>query len=67
MALLTLTVNNASPALDKKAQEVVLIARALSLAAQDIAAHGGASASGNIVNDGATVIGSWTYTAQAAS
>jgi hypothetical protein len=28
-ALLSLTVNNASPALDKKAQEVALIARAL--------------------------------------
>ena len=38
MALLTLTVNNRSPALDKQAQEVALIARALELAAQSIRA-----------------------------
>ena len=67
MALAVITVNNAAPQLDKRAQEVILVARALALAAQDIASHGGASASGNILNDGGAVIGSWTYTAQASS
>lgn len=67
MALLTLTVNNASPALDKKSQEVRLIARALELAAQDIGSHGGANTTGNITDTGAVVLGTWTYTAQAGS
>jgi hypothetical protein len=67
MALLSLTVNNASPALDKQAQEVALIARALDLAAHDIRRNGGAKTSGNILGDGAVVLGTWTYTAQAAS
>ena len=67
MALAVITVNNASPQLDKRAQEVVLVARALALAAQDIASHGGASASGNILNDGGALIGSWTYTAQSST
>jgi hypothetical protein len=67
MALLTLTVSNASPALDKQAQEVALIARALDLAAGDIRRSGGAKTSGNILNNGATVLGTWTYTAQASS
>ena len=67
MALLALTVNNASPALDKQAQEVALIARALDLAANDIRRNGGAKTSGNILGDGAVVLGTWTYTAQAAS
>jgi hypothetical protein len=67
MALLTLTVNNASPALDKQHQEVQLIARALELAKTDIRWNGGKKTSGNILADGATVIGSWTFTPQAGS
>jgi hypothetical protein len=67
MALLTLTVNNASPALDKKYSEVQLIARALALAAQDIASAGGIKTSGNILNDGAALLGTWVYTPQAST
>jgi hypothetical protein len=67
MALLTLTVNNASPALDKQASEVSLIARALALAAHEIHRNGGAKVSGDILTDGAVVLGSWAYTPQASS
>jgi hypothetical protein len=67
MALLTLTVNNASPALDKQHQEVQLIDRALTLAKTDIRSSGGKRTSGNIATDGGAVIGTWTYTPQAAS
>ena len=68
MALLTLTVNNASPALDKQHQEVQFIDRALDLAKRDIRASGGKKTSGNILADGGvTVIGTWTYTPQASS
>jgi hypothetical protein len=67
MSLLTLVVNNASPALDKKAQEVALIARALDLAASAIRGPGGAVTSGNIVDTGGAVLGTWTYTAQAST
>jgi hypothetical protein len=67
MALLSLTVNDASPALGKKFQEVALIARALQLAGHDIKQSGGLKTSGNIVNDGGVVIGSWTYTPAASS
>lgn len=67
MPLLTLTVNNASPVMATKAQEVALIARALDLAAQNIRGPGGAVTSGNIMNDGQVLLGTWTYTAQASS
>jgi hypothetical protein len=67
MALFTLIVNNASPALDKQHQEVQLIDRALVLAKMDVRSNGGKKTSGNIVTDGAVVIGTWTYTPQAAS
>jgi hypothetical protein len=66
MALLTLTVNNPSPALDKQHQEVQLIDRALSLAKADIRSNGGKKTSGNI-NDGGALIGTWTYTPVAGS
>ena len=66
MALLTLTVNNLSPALDKKFQEVQVVARALDLARQAIASAGGQSASGTITDAGVT-LGTWVYTAQATS
>jgi len=57
MPLLTLTVNNASPVLDKRHQEVALIQRALSIAEQNIRAAGGAVTSGNIMNDGQVLLG----------
>jgi hypothetical protein len=56
MALLTLTVNNASPALDKQHREVQLIDRALQLAKADIRSNGGKTSS-NIATDGGVVIG----------
>jgi hypothetical protein len=67
MALFTLTVNNNTPALDKKFQEVADIARALTLAAQDIGSHGVASTTGNIIDTGGLTVGSWVYTPQATS
>ena len=67
MALLTLTINNPSTALDKQHQETQLIARALHLAQQDIRASGGKKTSGNINGDGGVLLGSWTYTPQASS
>jgi hypothetical protein len=67
MPLLTLTVNNAAPALDRKAQEVQVIARALELAAQSIRMAGGLATSANIVDTGGVTVGSWSYTPQASS
>jgi hypothetical protein len=66
MALLTLTINNLSPALEKQNQEVASIHRYLNLAAQDVRGAGGKKTSGNIL-DGATVVGSWAYTPQASN
>ena len=67
MALFTLTVNNLAPALDKKFQEVQVIARALNLAETAVRSAGGQQASGNINTDGGVLLGSWTYTSQASS
>jgi hypothetical protein len=67
MSLAVITVNNQSPALGTKYSEVALVARACELAAQSIRGAGGATTSGNIVDTGAVVLGSWTYTAQATS
>jgi hypothetical protein len=67
MALAVITINVPSPALSTRAQETQLISRACQLAAQSIRAAGGAQASGNILDTGATVIGSWAYTAVASS
>jgi hypothetical protein len=67
MALLTLTINNPSPALDKQHQEVQLIDRALQLAKADIRSSGGKKSSGNINGDGGVLLGTWTYTPQASS
>lgn len=67
MALLTLTVNNPSPALDRQHQEVALISRALELAKQDLRSNGGKRTSANIVDAGGVVLGSWTYVAVASS
>jgi hypothetical protein len=67
MALLTLTVNNQNPALSKQFSEVALIARALELATQSIRGAAGTVTSGNIVDTGTVVLGTWTYTPQATS
>ena len=67
MALAVITVNNLSPALDKKFQEVQVIARALDLAEAAIRGAGGQTASGNIIGDGGVTLGTWTYVAQASS
>jgi hypothetical protein len=64
-ALFTLSVNSPSPALEKRFSELAFIERALALAVQDVRAMGGAKTSGDIINDGATVIGSWVYSPQA--
>jgi hypothetical protein len=66
MSLFVLTINNLSPALDKQHQEVERIHRYINLAVQDVRGSGGKHPSGAI-SDGATVVGSWTYTPQAAS
>jgi hypothetical protein len=66
MSLAVITVNAQSPALDKQAQEVAVIARALELAATDIRSHG-AKTSGSIVDSGAVVLASYVYTPQASS
>ena len=67
MSILTLTVNTPSPALSTRAQELALVARALELAAIDVRSHGGAKTSGNILDTGAAVIGSYTYNPVAGS
>jgi hypothetical protein len=67
MALLTVTVNNPSSALDKRFKEVALISRALELAVQSIRAAGGAQTSGNIMDTGQVLLGSWVYSPQASS
>ncbi len=66
MALLTLTINNGSPALDKKSKEVQVIQRALNIAEVQIRSARGAATSGNIVDAG-VLLGRWTYTPQASS
>jgi hypothetical protein len=66
MALAVITVNNPSPALDKRYSEVALVARAMEIAEQQIRIAGGASASGTMTDAGVT-LGTWTYTAVASS
>jgi hypothetical protein len=65
--LATITVNAPTSALSTRAQELALVARALELAALDVRGHGGQKVSGNIVDTGATVIGSYTYSPVATS
>ena len=68
MALFTLSISNLSPALDKQNQEVAVVEQYTKQALQALRAAGGTSTSGNIyAPGGATVVGSWTYTPQAAS
>ena len=66
MPLAVITVNNLSPALEKRFQETQVISRAVALADTAIRSAGGQSASGNIIDAG-VLLGSWTYTAQASS
>jgi type II secretory pathway pseudopilin PulG len=66
MALCVVTINNLSPQLDKRFQEVQVVERALNLAQSAIRGAGGQQASGNIIDAGVT-LGTWTYTAQASS
>jgi hypothetical protein len=71
--LFTLTVNVPSPAPEKRVQEVSIIEQALQQAAHDVSAARGTKSSGNITAPHAgsagdpVTIGSWTYTAIAAS
>ena len=65
MPLCVVTINNPAIALEKRFQEVQVIARALRLAEQAICGANGQQTSGNIATDGATVIGTWSYTPQA--
>ena len=67
MSLFVLTINNLSPALDKQHQELERIHHYLAAAVQDVRGAGGKKTSGNILDNGATIVGSWTYTAQASS
>ena len=66
MALCVVTVNNPSPALDKRFQEVQLVHRALDIAESQIRAAGGAASSGTMTDAGLT-LGTWTYTAVAST
>jgi hypothetical protein len=67
MSLAVITVNAPTSALTTRAQELALVARALELAALDVRSHGGQKVSGNIVDTGAAVIGSYTYSPVAPS
>lgn len=67
MALFTVTVDNRSPALDRRDQECAVIARALDLAANDLRRSGGAKTSGSIIDGGGVSVGSWLYSPQATS
>ena len=64
---LTLTVTSPTPARATKAAETQLIAHAQEIAAIQVRSAGGAATTGNILDDGATVVGSWTYTPVATS
>jgi hypothetical protein len=66
MALAVITVNNPSPALEKRAQEVQIVQRALDIAESQIRSAGGAASSGTMTDAGVT-LGTWTYTAVAGS
>jgi hypothetical protein len=67
MPLAVITIADPATPLSTQAQEVALIARGLDLAARSIRGAGGAQTAGDIVDTGANVIGSWTYTPVASS
>lgn len=66
MSLAVITVNNPSPAMDRRYSEVAFVARAMDIAEQQIRSAGGAASSGTMTDGGITV-GTWTYTAVAPS
>lgn len=66
MALFTLTINNLSPVLEKKMQEVAVVQRCLQFAENAIRRDQGNTTSGNIVLE-TGIAGSWVYTPQASS
>jgi hypothetical protein len=67
MSLMVVTINNLSPAMDHKFQEVERIARYLHFAAQAVQSAQGQVTSGNILDNSNTVMGTWIYTPQASS
>jgi phage baseplate assembly protein gpV len=67
MALAVITVNNPSPALDTRAQEVQVVQRAVEIADSQIRIAGGTQASGTMLGSGGVVLGTWTYTAVASA
>jgi hypothetical protein len=67
MPLAVITINNPSPALDKRHQEVQIVQRALDIAESQIRQSGGTAASGTITDSGGVTLGTWTYTAVASS
>jgi hypothetical protein len=66
MSLAVITINNLSPALEKKHQEVRIVAQYVEQALQAMGGAGGLATSGNI-KVGDTTVGTWTYTPQASS
>jgi predicted phage tail protein len=66
MSLAVITVNNPSPAMDKRAGEVQIVHRALVIAENQIRSAGGAAFSGTMTEGGVT-LGTWIYTAVASS
>jgi hypothetical protein len=73
MALLTVTINNAATAMDKKSAEIAYIQYALGEVAKELGRGNGTVTSGTIVGSlpggiaatGDAALGSWTYTPQA--
>jgi hypothetical protein len=65
VTLLTVTINNQTPALDKRSSEVGVLAQALASAAQQLQGSQGNVTSGNILAPGGAVIGNFVYTPQA--
>jgi hypothetical protein len=66
MSLAVITINNPSPAMVTRNQEVQFVARAMDIAEQQIRVAGGFSASGTMTDQGVT-LGTWNYTAVASS
>ena len=64
-ASFSVTVN--IPNVDTRRAEVAHAARSAIFAAHDVQKAGGQATSGNVVMDGGIVIGSWSYTPQAAA
>jgi hypothetical protein len=68
MSLFVLTINNITPAMASKHQEMERIHQYGEIGLAAARAAGGAVTSGNIVvPGGSTIVGSWVYVAQASS